>query len=198
MPVDFPTAEEIKDYVNDKTATANLPLVISARAAAIAQLNNDCQRTFVVAGSASARLYVPSSYEIVRIHDCTSVTSVTNDGNTIGSSLYQLEPVNAMSWTGEAVPYEQIRMIGSTAWEYGTNNTREATVSVTATWGWSSIPYPIVESCKIIAKDILMNRNSFGFGLAAITEQAGITARTNPFVAGAISTYRRAETFGVG
>ena len=194
---DFPTTEDLKAYINDKTATMNHPFVEAARAAAIAQLNNDCQRTFVVAGSASARLYAPSSYEIVRIHDCTSVTLVTNDGNTIGSSLYQLEPVNAMSWTGEAVPYEQIRMIGSTAWEYGTNNLKQATVSVTATWGWSSIPYPIIEACKIITKDIVMNRNSFGFGLAAITEQAGITARTNPFVASAINTYRRVEAFGI-
>lgn len=193
---DFPTTEEIKDYVNDKTATANYALVESARAAAIAELNNGCQRTFVLADTASARLYVPASYEVVRIHDCTAVTAVSNDGVAVAASQYQLEPVNAISWTGEAVPYEQIRMIASTGWEFGTHNAAEATVSVTATWGWASIPYPIIESCKIIAKDILSNRD-VRFGLVAVTDVAGVSARTNPIVAAAINSYKRVEAFGI-
>lgn len=192
---DFPTTEEIKYYVNDKTATANYALVESARYAAIAELNNGCQRQFVVASGSSTRLFVPASCELVRIHDCTAVSAVTNRGVSVSGSAYQLEPVNALSITGETIPYEQIRLL-SQSWDFGTSNAAEATVSVTATWGWSSIPYPIIEACKIIAKDILSNRD-VRFGLVAVTDVAGVSARTNPIVAAAINTYRRAEAFGI-
>ena len=190
---DFPTTEEIKDYVNDKTATANYALVEAARYAAIAQLNNDCQRRFVLATTASARVFVPESACLVRIHDCTTVTSVTNDGSAVAASLYQLEPLNGLSAAGETMPYDRIRLISGGVF-YA--NAGEATVSVTATWGWASIPYPIIEACKIIAKDILSNRD-VRFGLVAVTDVAGVSARTNPVVAAAINSYKRVEAFGI-
>ena len=55
-----------------------------------------------------------------------------------------------------------------------------ATVTVTARWGWQAIPSMIQESCKIIAKDVLMQRNSdIGFGLVAVTDAGGVGTREN-------------------
>ena len=111
----------------------------------------------------------------------------------MSASSYQLEPVNGLSATAEAVPYTRIRLL-SGAWSV--TDRAEASISVTATWGWTSIPYPIIEACKILAKDILSNRD-VRFGLVAITDAAGVGARTNPIVASAIASYRRVESWGI-
>jgi hypothetical protein len=192
---DFASVEELKDYVNDKTATANYALVEAARLAAITELSNGCQRQFVVATTATARRFVAESSELVRMDDCTTVTLVTSSGATVASADYQLEPLNGRSVTGEAMPYDRIRLL-SGSWDFGSSNAREATISITATWGWASIPYPIIEAHKILTKDILSNRD-VRFGLVAITDAAGVGARTNPVVASAVNAYRRVEAFGV-
>jgi hypothetical protein len=196
MVATFPTVEQVQTFCRDETPTASFGFYSDALDAAIMELNNGCARQFVVAGTPSARVYTPDSYSTVTIHDCTSVTSVVNDGATITPTAWQLEPLNGLSWAGESIPYTRIRLIDSTTFDFGLYNGKEATVTVTAAWGWPTIPSQIVSACYTIAKDIAANRD-VRFGLVAVTEAAGISARTNPTVRTAIETYRRVEAIGI-
>jgi hypothetical protein len=122
---------------------------------------------------ASARLYVPSD-DVVRFHDAASVTSISNNGTAVSASVYQLEPVNGLSWSGEYRPYEQARMIaGGCFYRYG----QKATVTVTAKWGWSAIPDEVKSAVLILAKDVVKNKD-VSFGIAAFTEYAAIRRRS--------------------
>lgn len=192
----YVTVEELQAYARDETATANYATIEAALDAAEAELDNACQRRFEVAGvTATERVFVPASCELVRFHDCVAVTSIANRGSVVSGSAYQLEPLNALSAAGETWPYEQARLL-SGLWDFGSSNDREATVTVTARWGWSAIPPQIVKACLILAKDIISNRD-VRFGLVAVTDAAGIGARTNPIVASAIQSYARVESWGI-
>lgn len=191
----YVSVSTFKDYARVETATADDTEIEAAINAAEQQLDIACQRRFVVATTATARVYAPQTLTLLRIHDTTTVTAVVNNGVTVAATDYQLEPVNGLTWAGEPVPYTQIRLLGTGEWDFGDFDGK-ASISVTGTWGWAAIPAPIVEACKVLAKDILGNRD-VRFGLVAVTEAAGISARTNPIVRTAIDQYRRQEAFGI-
>lgn len=192
----YVSVSTFKDYARVETQTADDTEIEAALNAAEQQLDIACQRRFQVAAApATARLYAPQTSTVLRIHDATTITAVVNNGTTVSSGDYQLEPVNGLTWAGESVPYQQIRLLGTGQWDFG-NWDGKATISVTATWGWAAIPAPIVEACKVLAKDILGNRD-VRFGLVAVTEAAGISARTNPIVRSAVDQYRRVEAMGI-
>lgn len=191
----YVSVSTFKDYARVETATADDTEIEAAINAAEQQLDIACQRRFVVASGATARLYAPQTLTLLRIHDTTTVTAVVNNGVTVAAANYQLEPVNGLTWAGETVPYTQVRLLGTGEWDFGDFDGK-ASISVTGTWGWAAIPAPIVEACKVLAKDILGNRD-VRFGLVAVTEAAGISARTNPIVRTAVEQYKRQEAFGI-
>lgn len=167
-------------------------VVQAAIDAAEEAINDHCGRVIAVAGSATARLYVPTYSDVLNIHDCTSVTAVTQDGAAVDSSLYQLEPVNNLTMAGDTVPYTRIRLLAS-AWQ---PNGMKANVSVTATWGWSALPDRYVEAVKILAADILeqpqLRNGVLGFG-----EYAAMRIKANPMMVYLLRRLRRAEAWGI-
>lgn len=191
MP-DILTVDQVGRYVGSELAGADADLLSAALLAAERAVNHHCQRRFVVAGTAVARLYVPDRADVLRIHDCTTVTAVTSDGSTVAAGDRQLEPVNALSWSGDARPYEQIRLLAG-SWVC---NSGEATVSVTATWGWAAIPAEVTEATKILVKDIVAARDT-RFGIAGFTDFAGVRVRENPQVAELLRDLRRVESWGI-
>lgn len=167
--------------------------VTSALNAAHSLFYDLCQRTFEVASvTATARSYVPSGTDVLRIHDCTSVTSITNNGSAV--TTYQLEPVGP-TWAGETRPYEQVRLFG-TCWLASTYST-QANVVVTAKWGWAAAPAPAVEAVKVLCKDIATNRDVRA-GFLSFGDAGVAAARRNPFVLGVVDRYGRGvETIGI-
>lgn len=151
-----------------------------------------CHRKFEVAGSASARLFVPSGNAVLRIHDCTTVTAVTESGDAVASTDYQKEPTT-VSWSGLTKPYEQLRRLGS-VWSQ-LDDVGEASVSVTATWGWAAIPAAVTQAALIVAKDIFDTRE-VRFGVANVTDFGPTAARVNKAAWMLLAPYRRVEAFG--
>lgn len=153
-----------------------------------------CQRSFTVAGSGSARLYVPTGTARLRIHDCTTVTAVTESGTALASTYWQKQPVNLIDQAGQARPIEYLLRLGSTWARTGYED--EATISVTATWGWSAVPAPVTEATKILALDIVGQRDVRGD-----TEAFGEFGATRSVVRQAerlLGPLRRVEAFGLG
>jgi hypothetical protein len=190
----YVAVSELKDWARSEIPTADDAWITAALTAAELTLDTACGRKFVVATTSTARVFTPAECSsVLRIHDCTSVTTVVEDGTTLSSTGWQLEPLNGLSWSGEARPYDQIRLLDGDWWY---TDFQRATISVTAAWGWAAIPAPVVEACKILAKDVLSQRD-VRFGLVAVTDAAGIAARMNPLVRQTIEDYRRVESFGV-
>lgn len=190
------TVEDVQAYARDETSTLNAEFIETALLAAETQIDNDLQRRVEAVADdavAVARVFVPSSWDVLRIHDCTEITAVTNNGTVVASADYQLEPVNGLSWAGESIPYTQIRLLSG----YWYCDAGRATVAVTAKWGWPAVPAPIKKACLMIAKDIIRSRDTTGFGLVGITDAAGVSIRANPMVRDALAPYRRVEAWGL-
>jgi len=157
-------------------------------------INDHCSRQFVVAhvSNTSTRLYVPAG-QIIRIHDAVEVTVVADDGATVASTGYQLEPLNNLTVAGETVPYDQIRRLSGYSWacDYG-----RATVAVTARWGWTALPAKYTEATKILTGDILAQA-SVRNGVVGFGEFGALRVRENPMVAFLLSRLVRAESWGI-
>jgi len=162
--------------------------------AAEQMINEFCGRSFTVAGdTATARSYMVAGWglNVLRIHDCTQVTLVTEDGATVAAADYQTEPLT-VSWSGMTVPIEQLRHLnGSWLWDAG-----RATVTVTAKWGWSETPASIKTATLIIAKDIVQQRNTSS-GVAGFGEFGAVRVRMNPIAMQLLQPFRRAEAWGI-
>jgi len=186
---------ELKDYARSEIPTADDAFIEAACDSAENFMDQACARRFVVATSATARVFMPLSGGLLRIHDCTTVTLVVNDGTTLTAADYQLEPLNGLTWAGESRPYDQIRLTSGTTWDrdsYG-----EATISVTATWGWVAIPARVKQAALIVAKEIIANRDEVKFGLVGFSDVGGVSPRSNPIVTETINHYRRVEAIGI-
>lgn len=157
------TPEDLAAYLRNEIQTEDYDDLSGVATATESLLTKVSGRRWVVADAASVRYYSPRTLnaDLVRIHDCTTVVSVTNDGTTVpvwstSTGGYQLEPVNGLDWAGETRPFESIRYIGS-RWRF--DNYR-ATVAVTATWGWAAIPEQVTRAAYVIAKDMWEFRNA--------------------------------------
>ncbi len=168
--------------------------VVQAAIDAAEEFANDfCGRVFTVAGgTASARLYVPRLSDVLDIHDCTTVTAVTQSGVAVSSSDYQLEPVNGLTRAGDYAPYRTIRLLGSNWSPDGA----KAVVSVTATWGWSALPDRYYEAVKIMAADILEQREIRN-GVVGFSEYGGVRVKANPMATMLLQRLARAESIGI-
>jgi hypothetical protein len=181
-----------KNAPTDPTDT----LIQYAIDAAEEAVNDHCGRVFTVASTASQRLYTPYDQRstVLRIHDCTSVTAIVDDGSTLTSDQFQLEPVNGLLANGSSSPYTQIRMMSGAYWTY---DEHRACVAVTATWGWSALPDRYTNAVLILTADILDQR-ALQNGVIGFTEYAGIRVKANPMVSSLLRRLRRSESWGIG
>lgn len=161
-----------------------------------------CGRSFYSQGTA-VRVYSPDNPYVVQIDDISSgtvtvKTSSDADMNfdiTWKSTDIQLEPLNGRT-EGQAWPYTRIRAVGDYLWpsdEYG-----EATVQLTATFGWpGGAPTNVTQATVIQASRIFKRLDSplgvAGFGdLGAIRVGRGL----DPDVAQLVEPYRKMTGIG--
>ena len=189
-----PTLDDIKEFVRSSLTGVEDAIITNSTDAAIRLVEEQCQRKFTVASTSTARVFRPDvGTDVLRIHDCTSVTSVVENGTTLTVSTdYQLEPFNGLSWSGHTVPYEQIRRLDACWYTDGPR----ATVTITAAWGWLEIPAPVVEAMKVLAKDIADHRD-VKFGLAGFTEYGGVRTRQAAIITDLTANFRRVESWGI-
>lgn len=187
------SVNEFRDYFRSEV-TADEAFIDRALDATDSGIHEFCQRTFTVAAEeASARTYVPTRADVLRIHDCTTVTSVVEGGATLTANTgYVVEPVQTVSWSGEVRPYTQVRRLGS-CWYM---NQGLGTVVVTATWGWAAIPAAVKQAALIGAKE-LIDQREVRFGIAAVNDFGPMRVRANPALERLLAPYVRSEAFGI-
>lgn len=166
------------DTRNDAQITALLP----GATRAIRQFTG---RSFdVVAGGASARTFQYDGSGMLDIDDCASVVSVSTDGGVPSQSI----PLTTDEWT--AMPQDDSDVIwyllihGGPRWggispEMGFERNldqypisyKPPIVTVTATWGWPSVPDDVKIAAMLTVQEFLSS-GSAGRGGEGLTSEA--------------------------
>ena len=153
-----------------------------------------CGRAFVVASASTTRLFVPMpGATTLDIDDATAVTVVAENGTTIPAASYQLEPVNGRGYSGAVEPYNSIRLLGM-CWT--PDYPGQASVSVTATFGFAALPKRYVEAVKIAAADLL-DAKDVRNGVIGFSDYAAIRVRDNGQVASLLARLTRTRSIGM-
>lgn len=166
--------------------TAELDAVLlSAIDAAETAIEDYCgERVFTADLAATARVFVPRGGHVF-VDDISSTTGlvVADTGQTY--STYQLEPVNALA---KGRPLTAVRLLGGC---FAQAYCEEASVTVTARWGWPSVPTPVKNATEILAAD-LFNMRDNQFGVAGFGDMGVMRIRENAQVKNLLVNYRRA------
>jgi hypothetical protein len=194
MPGRYLDEATLKEFVHSETVM-DTALYTAAILAAEERVDDAHARRFAVASTATAKVFRPqSSYEDTLIlPDFTTLTSIVENGRTLTVNTdFILYPLNNEDDAGHTVPYDSaVRYY--MPWYY---DGPKPTVTVTAAWGWASIPFLVVEACKIAAKAILEGRDLRG-GLVGWVESGGISEREAKVVKDSIAAYRSHRSWGV-
>lgn len=167
--------------------------VTAAISAATGAIRGVLARNIAAPTTSATRVYAPRGMgSLLTIHDAATVTAVVDNGTTLTLGTdYQLEPLNGLSVGGEYTPYTHLRRLSG----WWTNDNDKATVSVTGTWGWTTIPDRFVEALKVLTSDILQSAEVRN-GIIAFADYGAVRARENPTVALLLNGLTRAGAYG--
>lgn len=184
---------ELKKYlgINNTDDDAVLDTCI---ATAQQKIDNYCGRKFSLDSTATERRYNFQDHRYMLVDDIGSTTGLViktdtnNDGTfatTWTSSDYQLEPYQSATPVN---PQYAIRAVGSLLFPY--NPYGRHSVSVTAKWGFPSVPSPITTATFLLAARYFKRKDSPD-GLVTYPDFGVVrVGRMDPDVAALLSSYR--------
>lgn len=185
--------QALKDF-HKSTVTYDEWLYAEAIDAAEQYLRDETGRELKLADAvATARVFRPvAGSDVLFIDDAAEITAVTENGATLTANTdYVAEPFNNKI-NGQYRPTDRLIRYG-VAWY---SDGPKATVSVTAKWGWTSIPPGLTFALYVCAKAYLQSRD-VSFGLVAITEQGAAGERDGKAVKDFIDNYRNRGSWGI-
>ena len=159
------------------------------------------ERVFFNTGAtAVTRVYIPENIYLLETDDIISVTSIKSDTTGEGgfdltwtATDYQLEPLNGIAG-GITTPFTRIRAIGSKLWpiyEPRDINAGQASVEITARFGFSSIPSAIKQA-TILASLRAYKRYESPTGVLGFSDVGVVRiGRLDPDVERLIQPYRK-------
>jgi len=154
-------------------------------------------RNFYPNGTAT-RFFTPEDRIVCEIDDLISLSSLVVSADLDGvfdqtwnSTDYQLEPLNGRADGLTGWPATRIRAVGD--YVFGTN-IGEASVRVTGTWGWSSVPSAIKQATVIQASRLWKRLDSpLGVLSAPDLGYIRVGTRLDPDVQQLVEPYRLAR-----
>lgn len=194
MP-NYTTLEEMKSRIGSISDDLDVVLGLAIDAAETG-IENWCGRRFTADANASARSFVPSRGDpmVVLTDDISSTVGlIVADVATAAYAAadYQLEPLNGIGPGGNAWAYERVRLLAT----YFTRswNEMQATVIITARWGWPAVPAPVKDAVRILAADLFAMRDN-KFGVAGFGDMGVLRIKANPVVQMMLTDYKRTKT----
>tara|TARA_R110002020_G_scaffold100833_1_gene238010 strand:- start:92 stop:685 length:594 start_codon:yes stop_codon:yes gene_type:complete len=157
------------------------------------EINEYCDRTFVADGSATARVYQPSTNVLVYTDDFYTTTSLvvkqddSNDG-TYGTTLTITDDFIVV---GNSAPFNCIRSVSSPFPRYTSNR---PTVQVTAKWGYkTAVPAAVAQAALILSARLFQRRSSpLGIAAGIVNDFGPIRiTRQDPDIQRLLAGYRR-------
>jgi len=188
----YATLSEIKASarITDSIDDSLLELAVES---ASRMIDSYTQRYFYNAGTAT-RLFVPQDNYVTEIDDAITITQIeTSDGDDFGTTWatkdYQLEPLNGTVDGLTGHPTTRIRAVDDFLFNVLAG---EATVRVTGTWGWASVPVA-VKQATIIQASRIFKRNDSPLGVAGFGDMGVIRvgSQLDPDVRQLVEVYRK-------
>lgn len=189
------TVAEAESYYRS-TITADTGEIEAAVLVASAAIDRHCARSFEVPTVASARSFVVNDGCLVKVDDIANTTDlvIADNATTLISADYQLETSPGRTArpdpAGLTRPYAYIRRL-SGSWGV----TDEATLAITARWGWPAVPDEVKLATKMLSKDLLSARDT-RFGLAQVGDFSRRISQ-NGMVSALLDPLRSADTIGI-
>ena len=157
------------------------------------EINNFCDRTFVADGSATARVYQPSTNVLVYTDDFYTTTSlvVKQDDSNDGTYGTTLTITSDFIVVGNAAPFNCIRSVSSPFPRYTSNR---PTVQVTAKWGYkTAVPAAVAQAALILSARLFQRRSSPLGVMAGVVNDFGPirVSRIDPDIQRLLAGYRR-------
>lgn len=192
------TRDDVKNALRIPLSdTQDDDLIDTAVEAACREIDGYCERVFF--STTETRVYVPQSPFVVETDDISTLTTLKTapDGEefsvTWAESDRQLEPLNGIAG-GLTTPFTRIRAIGDylfPIWDPNNVNAHEATVQVTGTFGFTSVP-KVIEQAAILLGMRLFKRfdsplGAVGFGDIGVVR----VSRVDPDIQSLLSPYQR-------
>jgi len=189
------SVDDAESYLRNGV-TADIIEIEAALISASAMIDRYCARTFTVPTAATTRLFVVRDSHLVKVDDIANTTDlvIVDDSTTLVAADYQLETSPGRSARPDSAgltrPYAYIRRVSG-----GWNIDNEATLSVTARFGWPAIPDEVKLATKMLGKDLLASRDTrFGFA------QVGDFSRRvgeNSMVTALLAPLKSADSIGI-
>jgi hypothetical protein len=195
----YTTLAEVKAALRIPTAdTIDDALIELSIEGASRQIDGVCDRVFYKA--TATRTFIPVDGFLVETDDFNTLTSLKTSSEANGvfditwsASDYQLEPVNGISG-GQGVPFTRIKAVGDylfPIYDPKTTNSREATVQVTGSFGWVSVPVAVKQAALMLAMRQFKRYDSplgvAGFGDIGVMR----VGRVDPDVEALIMPYKK-------
>ncbi|SOE25612.1 hypothetical protein [Streptomyces sp. OK228] len=179
-------------------------ILTDALASVSREIESHCHRQFNNTDTATDRIYDAGS--IFTIRDQWSVTQwvevddfydtaglVVQSGTTTWTaSDYKLYPRNGVVDGQPGWPYREIHAAGSLRFDtsYGVRFETPPDVTVTAKWGWASVPTPVKQACLILASETFQIKDA-PFGVAGLDQFGVIRVRDNRMAESKLAPYVR-------
>lgn len=191
---DVKAAARITDSIDD--SLLEIAIESSSR-----DIDAYCERVFFNTGAtAVARVYIPQDIYLLETDDIISVTSIKSDttgeggfNQTWAATDYQLEPLNGIAG-GIPTPFTRIRAVGDYLWpiyEPRDINAGQASVEVTARFGFASVPTAIKQA-TILASLRAYKRYESPTGVLGFSDIGVVrVGRLDPDVERLVSPYRK-------
>lgn len=201
MPIvnGYCSAADLKEHFGDTNLVLNTNLVERAINAASRAIDRYCGRRFWQDPTVQTKTYVAYDYWDLWVDDISTRTGLvvrcdTNfDGSyavTLSPTDYQLEPLNADT-ESTAYAWSRIRIIGNGFQYFPIWYRNQATVQVTARFGYSAIPDQVIEACLLKAAALLKRKDSPS-GVMGFQDFGGVRiSRFDPDVMALLSPYRK-------
>lgn len=182
--------------IPDSADDAQIALAITAASRAVDRV---CGRQFGLIAAPEARYYTPEwdckiRRWLVKFDDLMTTTGLTvmhdpGDDGTYEATVdtYALRPVNAAP---KGRPWTHLAILTTSSAHLIDH---EASVEVTARWGWTAIPDAVKQATILQASRILMRRDA-PFGIAGSPDSGSeirLLARVDPDVAVILNSYVR-------
>lgn len=189
---DYATVAQVKGWIRvpDAVDDTEIQAVVTAASRAI---DHACGRQFGQSSSLEARTYEARYYDrrycrwLVETDDVQDVTGLTMAYGAVAITGASFRPLNAtvlgMPYTRMLIPNASVSFSGAS----------ERAVTITARWGWSSVPTAVLQAVKIQASRLLSRRDS-PYGIAGspdVGSEMRLLAKLDPDVEMLLSGYVR-------
>jgi len=191
----YVTGTECEAYVRS-TITADISEIEAAVQVASSAIDFYTHRSFIVPTAATTRSFMVFDGHLAKVDDIANTTGliIVDNGTTLVAADYQLETSPGRTArpdpAGLTRPFAYVRRL-SGSWNYDD----EATLVITARYGWPAVPDAVKLATKMLAKDLLNMRDTrFGF------VQVGDFSRriaTNGMVAAMLDPLKSADSIGI-